>query len=229
MAKLCKDHIIDRDDKQLDLSLWLEDIFTKHKLYKYAPRIIMGERTFDIFMTIIEGIEQIHFGYSAYRFKAHTIPKSWITIDPTINPYYIRIMWEESENDGFRINKIFTDDVLAYSSIFFNDPRKVPEIKKVIYNDPATIILWSDHTKTVVQCQKDDKYDPEKGLAMAIAKKALGNTSRKLNDVLHKWEKKEEPPVCHSCATCKYGDRKLSKEPCKSCDSSFWSNWEADK
>ena len=63
---------------------------------------------------------------------------------------------------------------------------------------------------------------------MAIAKKALGNTSRKLNDVLHKWEKKEEPSVPHSCNNCKYGDLKLSKEPCKSCDSS-WSNWEAEE
>lgn len=48
-------------------------------------------------------------------------------------------------------------------------------IKKVIFNDPATIILWADGTKTVVKCAKDDKFDPEKGFAMAIAKKAMGN------------------------------------------------------
>ena len=47
-------------------------------------------------------------------------------------------------------------------------------IKKVIYNDPATIVLWSDGTKTVVKAH-DEPFDPEKGLAMAIAKKALGN------------------------------------------------------
>lgn len=48
------------------------------------------------------------------------------------------------------------------------------EIKEVIYNDPATIVLWEDGTKTVVKAH-NDKFDPEKGLAMAISKKALGN------------------------------------------------------
>ena len=52
---------------------------------------------------------------------------------------------------------------------------RVPQIKDVIYNDPATIVLWMDGTKTVVKCGDCDIYDPEKGLAMAIAKKALGN------------------------------------------------------
>ena len=48
-------------------------------------------------------------------------------------------------------------------------------INRVIFNDPATIVLWADGTKTVVKCAKDETFDPEKGLAMAIAKKALGN------------------------------------------------------
>lgn len=52
---------------------------------------------------------------------------------------------------------------------------RVPQIKDVIYNDPATIVFWMDGTKTVVKCGDYDIYDPEKGLAMAIAKKTLGN------------------------------------------------------
>jgi hypothetical protein len=48
-------------------------------------------------------------------------------------------------------------------------------IKDVIFNDPATIILWFDGSKTVVKCQKGETFDPEKGLAMAISKKVLGN------------------------------------------------------
>lgn len=46
-------------------------------------------------------------------------------------------------------------------------------IKKVIFSDPATIVLWSDGTKTVVKTQNGDPYDPEKGLAMACMKKML--------------------------------------------------------
>lgn len=48
-------------------------------------------------------------------------------------------------------------------------------IKNVIFDEPATIVYWADGSKTVVLCQEGDIYDEEKGLAMAIAKKALGN------------------------------------------------------
>jgi hypothetical protein len=48
-------------------------------------------------------------------------------------------------------------------------------IEKVIFNYPATIILWSDGTKTVVKCQPGDTYDEEKGFVMAYLKKLLGN------------------------------------------------------
>ena len=54
-------------------------------------------------------------------------------------------------------------------------PNAIPAIKNVIFNDPATIVFWSDDTKTVVKAQPGDKFDPEKGLAMAISKKVLGN------------------------------------------------------
>ena len=52
-----------------------------------------------------------------------------------------------------------------------------PGIKKVIFNNPATIILWNDGTKTVVKCNERDTYDPEKGFAMAISEKVLGSYS----------------------------------------------------
>lgn len=54
-------------------------------------------------------------------------------------------------------------------------------IRKVIFNKPATIIFWSDDTKTVVKCGADDTYDPEKGMAMAIAKRAFGNNGNYYN------------------------------------------------
>ena len=44
----------------------------------------------------------------------------------------------------------------------------------VIFNDPATIIIWADGTKTIVKAE-NEPFDPEKGLAMAISKKVLGN------------------------------------------------------
>lgn len=67
----------------------------------------------------------------------------------------------------------------------------IPEIKNVIFNDPATIVFWEDGTKTVVKCQDGDEFDPEKGLAMAIVKKAYGNKGSYCNK-LRKWLPKEE-------------------------------------
>ena len=46
-------------------------------------------------------------------------------------------------------------------------------IKKVIFNDPATIVFWKDGTKTIVKCQEGATFDPEKGLAMAISRHYL--------------------------------------------------------
>lgn len=64
--------------------------------------------------------------------------------------------------------------------------------KRVIFNPPATIVLWEDGTKTVVKCDERDKYDPKYGLALCYMKKALGNTSRGLNDVLYEEAKTNE-------------------------------------
>lgn len=68
---------------------------------------------------------------------------------------------------------------------------KLPEIKDVIFNEPATIIIWKDGTKTVVKCQEGEDYDPEKGMAMAISKKALGNKGNYC-EVFKKWLPEEE-------------------------------------
>ena len=63
---------------------------------------------------------------------------------------------------------------------------EMPKIKKVLYKNPATIVFWTDGSKTVIKCQKNDKYDPEKGLAMAILKKINGNTGYYYNE-FKKW------------------------------------------
>lgn len=67
----------------------------------------------------------------------------------------------------------------------FNTLRNI-EIVKVIFNAPATIVIWSDGTKSVVKAQEGETFDKEKGLAMAICKKALGNQGN-YNEVFKKW------------------------------------------
>lgn len=64
-------------------------------------------------------------------------------------------------------------------------------IRKVIFNDPATVVLWSDGTKTVVKCGPEDTFDMEKGLAMAIVKKMAGNDNR-FHKVFKQYSKKKK-------------------------------------
>lgn len=78
----------------------------------------------------------------------------------------------------------------CYSGIRYSLPKE-GMIKKVIFNDPATIVIWTDGTKTVVKCSENDIFDPEKGLAMAIVKKAAGNDNS-FHKIFKKWLPKEE-------------------------------------
>jgi hypothetical protein len=55
------------------------------------------------------------------------------------------------------------------------------KVKKVIFNQPATIVYWGDGTKTVVKAQNGDGFDREKGFAMACTKKFFGNQGNYYN------------------------------------------------
>lgn len=95
------------------------------------------------------------------------------------------------------------------------DIRK--QIKQVIFNDPATIILWKDGSKTVVKCE-NEKYDPEKGLAMAISKKVLGDKGN-YYDVFKKWLPEEDTRSKDSkeCIWCRHAKLEPDAEPCIKC------------
>ena len=67
---------------------------------------------------------------------------------------------------------------------------------KVIFNNPATIVLWKDGTKTVVKCGKNDIFDPEKGLALCFMKRALEVTGGSFHKVLKKEIKREVKVNC---------------------------------
>lgn len=53
--------------------------------------------------------------------------------------------------------------------------EKVMMIEKVIFNPPATIVIWNDGSKTVVKCKEGDNFNKEIGLAMCITRKYFGS------------------------------------------------------
>ena len=99
-----------------------------------------------------------------------------------------RILWEDPEY----VVPITPDEGNSYCIHDTANSSRM-NIKKVIFNNPATIVFWSDGSKTVVKSYLDD-YDPEKGLAMAIAKKSLGNEGNYYN-VFKKWLPKDDETI----------------------------------
>ena len=92
------------------------------------------------------------------------------------------------------IKKYIHNDVQETNSMYIKFKRD--SIKNVIFNPPATIVFWRDGTKTVVKAKNED-FDPEKGLAMAISKKMLGNHGN-YYETFKKWLPKEDASIGES-------------------------------
>lgn len=92
-------------------------------------------------------------------------------IDP--NEYFDTDMaMRYCRNDVAVTEKIFKEEIKMAEKTRFDMYK--PTIKKVIFSEPATIVFWTDNTKTIVKCGENDIYDPEKGVAMCCMKKLLG-------------------------------------------------------
>lgn len=107
--------------------------------------------------------------------------QQWGSIYDTLMNYNTRNQlsqsyYEDMLNDLYKAShyKVTAENVMngeiTVKQVVENETQK---IKKVIFSDPATIVLWEDGTKTVVKTQKGDAYDPEKGLAIACMRKIL--------------------------------------------------------
>lgn len=87
----------------------------------------------------------------------------------------------------------YTEGICKDLTDRLNDKERITNavIKNVIFNPPATIVFWTDGTKTVVKTQNGEEFDPEKGLAMAYFKKMHGNKGRYF-EAIKKWAEKYE-------------------------------------
>jgi hypothetical protein len=54
-------------------------------------------------------------------------------------------------------------------------PQVLPDIVKVEFQHPYTLVYWSDFSTTMVKCQTEEKWDTEKAIMAAMAKRAYGN------------------------------------------------------
>lgn len=74
---------------------------------------------------------------------------------------YASIKKEEEMNNIFHAK----EEATIYNSRFY--------YRKIIFSPPATIVIWADGDKTMVRCESDEPYDPEKGLALCFMKRAF--------------------------------------------------------
>ena len=102
--------------------------------------------------------------------------------DPIFN--VLNELINEITTDTKRWNQIPVGEVVPKLSTFktYNKknekkftPLYLPEIKEVLFNDPATIVWFEDGSKSVAIAGHGDKYDRETGLATCLIKRVLGN------------------------------------------------------
>lgn len=143
---------------------------------------------------------------------------------------------EKAMNNARESARLAMNSLYDLSAFDLKIGFSTPNIERVIFNDPATIVFWVDGTKTVVKCQPDDTYDKEKGLALCISKKYFGNKGN-FNEVFKKFvpdepKQEESKPVEKSiemmreqlkgqcrgknCIECRLRD-----DPCK-CGRGHW-------
>ena len=110
-----------------------------------------------------------------------------VIVNDRVIPIIVTNMETSSLSYEQRI-KIKLDGIIEQYSSMESGVSNIPfdmMYEKVIFNEPATIVIWKDGSKTVVKCQKNYEYDPEKGLALCFMKKALGNKGN-FNNILKK-------------------------------------------
>lgn len=158
----------------------------------------------------VDGVATLRIGELEYEVDVYSVEaeqKKPVLLDTTrlrdFEPHYIEAL--DTTPQRVTINGFFRRCTNKADRRSPKD-RIIPKIKKVIFNPPATIVLWGDGTKTVVKANDrcghtvtatsysdngetkteeieiGELYDPEKGLAMCIAKKALGNKGNYYNE-----------------------------------------------
>lgn len=64
--------------------------------------------------------------------------------------------------------------------------KKGISVDHIFYDDVATVVFWTDGTKTVVRCPEGKPYDEYSAFCAALAKKIYGNNSKLQKEIKKK-------------------------------------------
>lgn len=73
---------------------------------------------------------------------------------------------------------LLEDFINANNVYLFRNYSSDEMIEDIIFSGRNTIVLWKDGTKTVTRPSEYDNFDPEVGVAMAIAEKLFGSRNK---------------------------------------------------
>ncbi len=88
----------------------------------------------------------------------------------------------------------YCDPLLAHTFSIeeFDQPDVfcLDDIERVIFNPPATIVIFKDGRKTIAKTMEEDEFQPEMGFAMAMMKEIFG-TRGEYKRWIQQWVKEE--------------------------------------
>jgi hypothetical protein len=105
---------------------------------------------------------------------------------------YERNLFNYLKEEEIKMPTYYGVDWSNLTYTLMSSAKHLPEIKQVIFNNPATIIMWKDGTKTIVKVHNEE-FDEEKGFAMAYLKKVFGDRNKYMKYIKNasRQEKKE--------------------------------------
>lgn len=78
------------------------------------------------------------------------------------------------------LNPKYTYILTGKETLFDEKMRQIlnfVEVKKIIFNNPATIVFWLDGTKTVCKAMEGQEFSEYYGFLACLAKKMFGSNS----------------------------------------------------
>ena len=116
---------------------------------------------------------------------------------------FMQTVYKELEQE---INNSFLENELAEDEVDndLNLIRMIEELEaeeqyeylayeRIIFNDPATIVIWADGTRTVVKACKEDKFDKGVGLKTALLQRVFGkDIDKEINKIVDEDNKREQ-------------------------------------
>lgn len=89
---------------------------------------------------------------------------------------------------SFKYPEGFSFTISAYDKSYYLDPNN---IEKVVFNDPATIVIFKNGEKTIVKTMEGEEFNHEVGFLYAMAKHLFDSRGEFVR-FIEKWKEEDK-------------------------------------